>query len=45
MDSGVHSVCFRDHFAIKTEVEFQRENSFEKCVRRWSILFIYMQYF
>ena len=29
MDSGVHSVCFRGDFAIKTVVRFLRLNSFE----------------
>ena len=28
MDNGVHSVCFRDDFAIKTMVGFLRLNSF-----------------
>ena len=40
MDSGVHSVCSRGDFAIKTVIGFLRKNSFEKCVARWSILFI-----
>ena len=40
MDSGVHSVCSRGDFAFKTVVGFLRKNSFEKCVTRWSILFI-----
>ena len=29
MDSGVHSVCFRGDFAIKTVVGFLRYNYFE----------------
>ena len=29
IDGGVHSVCFRGDFAIKTAVGFLRENSFE----------------
>ena len=29
MDNGVHSVCFRGDFAIKTVVGFLRKNSFE----------------
>ena len=43
MDSGVHSVCFRGDFAIKTVVEFLRSNSFEM----WHTFkhFIHMQYF
>ena len=40
MDSSVHIVCFRGDFTIKTVVGFLRKNSFEKCVTRWSILFI-----
>ena len=40
MDSGMHSMCFRGHFAIKRVVGFLYKNSFEKCVTRWSILFI-----
>ena len=38
--SGVHRVCFRVHFIHKTVFGFLRRNSFEKCVTRWSILFI-----
>ena len=40
MASGVHGVCFRGDFAIKTVVGFLRKNSLEKCVTRWSISFI-----
>ena len=40
MDSGVHSVCFRGNFAIKTIAGFLRKRSFERCVTRWSMLFI-----
>ena len=44
MDSGVHSVCFRGDFAIKTVVGFLRQNSFENvshvqaCIHMQSFL-------
>ena len=45
MDSGVHSVCFRGHFAIKTVVGFLRLDWFENVAHvqafySYAILFV-----
>ena len=45
MDSGVHSVCFRGDFAIKTVVGLVRKNSFENVAHvqafySYTILFV-----
>ena len=45
MDSGVHSVCFRGDFAIKTVAGFLRWNSFENVAHvqafySYAVLFV-----